>query len=96
MADKGFVMEELLQPLGCSVAMPAFLQSKGKFSKKELSHNKQITNLRVHVERYICRIKEFHYFDHVIPLTVAGSINQIWAFACLITNFQVPLSNEKS
>ena len=40
-------------------------------------------------------IKEFHYFDRVIPLTVAGSINQIWTVACLITNFQGPIFYER-
>nr|XP_058945630.1 uncharacterized protein LOC131773704 [Pocillopora verrucosa] len=95
MADKGFTIEDLLKPIGCGVAMPAFLSSKGQFSKKELSTSKQIHNLRVHVERAIRRVKEFHYFDKVIPLTVAGSINQIWTVACLITNFQGPLLHEK-
>lgn len=91
LADKGFVIQDLLEPIGCKVAMPAFLRSKGQFSKKELIESKQIHNLRVHVERAIRRVKEFHYFDRVVPLIVAGSINQIWTVACLVTNFQGPL-----
>ena len=35
--------------------------------------------------------KEVHFFDKVIPLTVGGSINQIWKVACLNTNSQEPL-----
>lgn len=95
MADKGFTIQDLLSPIGCEVVMPAFLSSKGQFSKKELSTSKQIHNLRVHVERAIRRVKEFHFFDRIIPLTMAGSINQLWTVACLITNFQGPLFHEK-
>lgn len=94
MADKGFVIQDLLTPLGCSVVMPSFLSSKQQFSKGELQNSKKIHNLRVHVERAIRRVKEFHFFDRVIPLTMAGSINQIWTVSCLITNFQGPLFYE--
>ena len=91
MADKGFVIQDLLTPLGCSVVMPSFLSSKQQFSKGEFQDSKKNHNLRVHVERAIRRVKEFHFFDRVIPLTMAGSINQIWTVSCLITNFQGPL-----
>lgn len=91
MADKGFDIKDRLEPIGCEITIPAFLASKGQFSKEELLHSKKIHNVRVHVERAIRRVKEFHFFDQVVPLTVIGSINQIWTVACLITNFQGPL-----
>lgn len=69
----------------------SFLSVNKQFSNGDLQHSRKIHNLRVHVERAIRRVKEFHYFDKVIPLNVAGSINQIWTVACLITNFQGPL-----
>ena len=75
MADKGFVIQDLLTPLGCSVVMPSFLSSKQQFSKGEVQDSKKIHNLQVNVERPIRRVKEFHFFDRVIPLTMAGSIN---------------------
>ena len=63
MADKGFVIQDLLTPIGCSVTMPAFLSSKTQSAKDELLKSKEIHNVRVHVERAIRRVKEFHYFD---------------------------------
>ena len=60
MADKGFVIQDLLTPLGCSVVMPSFLSSKQQFSKGELQNSKKIHNLQVRVERAIRRVKEFH------------------------------------
>ena len=70
LVDKGFVIQDILTPIGCEVAMPAFLSSIGQ----ELMKSKHIHNLRVHVERAIRRVKEFHYFDRVLPLNAAGSI----------------------
>ncbi|XP_044165805.1 uncharacterized protein LOC122949814 [Acropora millepora] len=91
MAYKGFVIQDLLTPLGCIVVMPSFLSSEQQFSKGKLQDSKRIHNLGVHVERAIRRVKEFHFFDRVIPLTMAGSINQICTGSCLITNFHGPL-----
>ena len=90
MADKGFLIQDSLTPIGCSVTMPPF-SSKTQFAKDELLKSTEIHNVRVHVERAIRRVKEFHYFDRVIPLTMAGSITQTWTVPCMITNFQGPL-----
>ena len=47
MADKGFVIQDLLKPIGCRVTMPAFLSSKTQFAKDELLKSKEIHNVRV-------------------------------------------------
>ena len=95
MADKGFLIQDLLEKKGCSLVIPHFLKQKGQFSKVEIEENEKIANLRVHVERAIRRFKEFHIFDAAIPLNLAGSINQMWAVCCLLTNFQGPLLVQK-
>ena len=41
MADKGFVIQDLLTPLGCEVVMPSFLSSQGQFSKNDLQESKK-------------------------------------------------------
>ena len=91
MADKGFVIDDLLEPKGCKLVIPHFLASKGQFTAEENAANAAVTNVRVHVERAIRRIKEYHIFDGIIPLTLAGSVNQLWAVCSLLTNFQGPL-----
>ena len=91
MADKGFLIEDLLTEKGCSLLIPHFLSAKGQFSATENSENQTIANLRVHVERAIRRFREFHFFDSVIPLNLAGTINQLWSVCCMLTNFQGPL-----
>jgi hypothetical protein len=68
-----------------------FLSHKGQFSAEEVKENKIIANLRVHIERANRRFKEFHLFDSALPLVLAGTANQLWTVACMLTNFQNPL-----
>ena len=89
--DKGFLIQEELAAIGCSLVIPYFLAAKGSFSVDEISENEAIAHLRVHVERAIRRFREFHIFDSIIPLKMAGSINQIWSVCCLLTNCRGPL-----
>ncbi|XP_062619905.1 uncharacterized protein LOC134281457 [Saccostrea cucullata] len=88
MTDKGFLIQDLLDPIDAKLVIPPFLGSKGKFSKEEVTQTQQIARLRIHVERAIRRCKEYHIFDQVIPLSIAGTVNQIWSVCCLLTNFQ--------
>ena len=93
MADKGFLIQDLLQPLRATLTIPPFL-SKTKslqFTSKEVTETQQIARLRIHVERAIRRIKEYQIFENVLPLSLAGSVNQIWTICCLLTNFRGPL-----
>ncbi|KAK0142241.1 THAP domain-containing protein 2 [Merluccius polli] len=90
MADKGFLIENMLSTVGAKLIIPPF-KHKAQFSRQETEQTQAIARLRVLVERVIRRVKEFHIFDTVIPLTVAGSINQIWTNCCVLVNFQGPM-----
>ena len=46
---------------------------------------------RIHVERAINKNKSFHIFDQIIPLSLSGSIIQIWTVCALLTLFQEPI-----
>jgi hypothetical protein len=91
MVDKGFLIQDLLEPLGCSLIIPPFLSANAQFNTQEVQTMNEIARLRVHVERAIQRVKEYHLFDKVIPLNLMGSINQIWTVCCILTNFRGPL-----
>ena len=52
LADKGFVMQDLL-PAGVSLNVPPFLKNK-RFTKEEAQLTTMIARDRIHVERAIC------------------------------------------
>ena len=90
MVDKGFLITDLL-PVNVGLVIPAFLRQKGQLTQEEVTSTQKIARLRIHVERAIGRIKQYHIFDGVLPLTLLGTINQLWYVCAMLTNFQGPL-----
>ena len=93
MADKGFNCQDELASVGASLVMPTFLDKKVQFSKEETNHNKVVASLRVHVERLMERIKNWHIFDRKIPITLAPIASDMLVVVCALSNFQPPLIN---
>ena len=63
MADRGFDIEADLIPLGFKLNIPPFLKGKTQLSEKEMVENRRIASVRIHVERAMERIKNYHIFD---------------------------------
>ncbi|CAM4537219.1 unnamed protein product [Leuciscus chuanchicus] len=85
MVDKGFLITDCVK---CKVYCPPFLNKKSQMPAPSVLQTQKIARVRVHVERVIRRVKENKLFDSVIPLSIAGSINEIFAVACLLSNYQ--------
>lgn len=93
MADKGFTIQDDLATVGARLVIPAFLQSRGQFSKVETEHNKKIACLRIHVERFMERLKNWHFFDRPIPITLHDVAPDVWIVVACFSNFLPPLIN---
>ena len=91
MADKGFDIQDLLDPIGVKLNIPPFLHMQDQMTSEDVIQTQQIASERIHVERAINKVKNFHIFDQVIPLSLSGSINQIWTVCGLLTLFQNPI-----
>lgn len=89
MADKGFLIADLLEPLGVTLNIPPLKQCD-QFSEAQMIETRRIASQRVHVERAIGRIKTFHILSHV-PNTIAGIIDQVFFVCAVLTNFKKPL-----
>ncbi|XP_034024724.1 uncharacterized protein LOC117509014 [Thalassophryne amazonica] len=85
MVDKGFLVEDCVP---CKVHIPSFLSKRAQLSGPEIRKTQSIARLRVHVEGAIRRVKEHKIFSTVIPLSITGSINQLFAVACVLVNYQ--------
>ena len=92
MADRGFTIEDSLTLLGVGLNIPPFLGIRKQMDVVEVVETQQITLLRIHVERAICRVKEYNILlAGVMPTSLAGSANQIWIVYCLLKNLQNPI-----
>ncbi|GFU18160.1 THAP-type domain-containing protein [Trichonephila clavipes] len=90
MADKGFLIANELEKIGCKLYRPIFLEDKIQFDISEMVSNCQLSNKRVTVERAISKIKIFKYFQGVLPYHSFHNANKVFFIACMLCNFHKP------
>lgn len=90
MADKGFLIKRMLSEVGVALIIPP-LKKSTQLSKEDTQKTQAIARLRILVERAIRRVKEYHIWNGLVPLSMVGSVNQLWVICCLMSNYQGPL-----
>ncbi|XP_070575355.1 uncharacterized protein [Ptychodera flava] len=95
MADRGFEIRDILPP-GITLNIPPFKGDRAQLSSKEVSDTINIASVRIHVERAIGRIKNYHILNGVIPLSLKHIINELVIVCSYLTNFLPPLLLPKS
>ena len=92
MADRGFNIHDMLATKGVRVNVPPFMNESGQFDEGELLETRRIATLRIHVERAMERIKNYHILDF-IPITLcrSGIIDMIFFVCAMLANFHPPL-----
>ena len=91
MADRGFDIEENLASLGVKLNIPPFLKGRQQLSHRELVETRRIASLRIHVERSMEQIKNFHIYDRPLLSSFQDTANQIFFICAILTNFYPPL-----
>ena len=91
MADKGSTIADILEPLKVGLNIPPFVGSRSQQEPSEVIATQEIASERIHVERAINKVKNFQIFNQVIPLSLAGSLNQMWTVCAMLTNLQNPI-----
>ncbi len=84
LVDKGFLVDDLVPG---TVPRPAFLSKRTQMSEEDVL--KTVHRLfEGACQKIIRRVKENKLFDTTLPLYIAGSINQLFTVACLLSNYQ--------
>ena len=96
MADKGFNIKDLLVQIEVTLNTPPSLSEKGQFDEEEVETTQSVASVRIHVERAIGRIKMYKSINNVVPLSLAGVLNQIWTLCCMLLLFQSPNINQEN
>nr|XP_003200716.2 uncharacterized protein si:dkey-60a16.1 isoform X1 [Danio rerio] len=85
MVDEGFLVENCVS---CKVHVPSILSKRAQMSGSEVRKMQSLARLRLHVEQLIGRVKENKIFSTVIPLSLTGSVNQLYSVVCHLVNYQ--------
>ena len=89
MADRGFDIQAEMNPLGAQVFFPAFKGSnRSQISPEEVMQSKRVSEVRIHVERAIGRVRTFHILDSDMKLSMKDIAKQIFTVCAYLTNFQ--------
>ena len=97
MADRGFIIKELLSSIGIGLNIPPFMEGRQQLPPQEIQTGRKIASLRIHIERAIGRMKLYHILKSTIPVSLARLTNQIVFICAFLTNFQpvlIPIPDE--
>jgi len=70
MADRGFSFPEYFAAKGVQLLIPASTRGKTQLSGQEVSVSRQMSRLRIHVERAIGRIKKYCILKQTLPVNL--------------------------
>ncbi|XP_070549676.1 uncharacterized protein [Ptychodera flava] len=94
MADKGFNIQDELAAKGAVLNMPPFVTPGQQMSVEDVIETRSIAVVRIHIERCMERIKNYHIFDRPIPVSLCALANQMFYVCAVLTNFLPPLIPE--
>lgn len=91
LADRGFNIQELLLGRAVKLVIPPFLRGKKQFTENDDRNTKQVANARIHVERVIGRMKDFHIMKSELPLDMFDIFDHIVVVVAGLVNLQPPI-----
>ena len=88
MADRGFTVQHLLNPLHAQLKIPSFLKGRANLTAAEEIETRKIAKARIHVERFNERLNQFRLIGRKMPLSLAPIATQMVVVASGLVNFQ--------
>ena len=70
LVERGFTVQDLVNPLQAHIKIPAFLKVRNSLSAAEELSTQKIAKARVHVERLNQRLKQFRLIGRTIALSI--------------------------
>ena len=86
LADRGFLIKDELAEKGANLYIPAFLKGKQQFSPQEVGTSRQLSNVRIHVERIIGRVKQFRILQTTVPIRQIDLLDDIMVVISALVN----------
>lgn len=90
-ADRGFLIKDILQRNKVNLNIPPFLSGRERLTPQEEILTKRIARVRIHVERAIERMKKFKIIGTTMPLSFKPLATQAVKIIGLLVNYQGPL-----
>lgn len=100
LADRGFDITEDLALQGSTLAIPPFTKGKTQLSQREVETSRELSRVRIHVERAIGRIKHYRILQHRFPISLIktnvqtdfATIDKVLVVCAALSNLQPQLA----
>ncbi|PFX22405.1 uncharacterized protein LOC111334310 [Stylophora pistillata] len=92
MADRGFAIRDLLTKRKAFLNMPPFSKKGQQLSKKSLKTTRSIASARIHVDRAIERLKDFHILPGNLPIPLVPLADKILIVCAALCSLLPPLA----
>ena len=89
LSDRGFAIQELCSITGVFLNRPKQKESD-QFKQNEVQQNFDIASTRIHVERFIGRVRDWRILNNVWPLNRMDLLSSTWQMLCHIVNITMP------
>ncbi|KAG5268330.1 hypothetical protein AALO_G00211380 [Alosa alosa] len=86
LADRGFLIRDELAAYGATLRIPHFTKGKKQLSAQEVDTARQLSRVRIHVERVIGRWKNFKILQTVIPVSQVNILDDVVIVCGALTN----------
>ncbi|KAL2103351.1 hypothetical protein ACEWY4_000219 [Coilia grayii] len=88
MADRGFVIQDLLLERRVKLVIPAFTKKSMQLSEEDTTNTRRIANVRVHVERVLRRLKNYRVISQTVPISLAPKYDKILRVCAALYNLR--------
>ncbi|KAL2103189.1 hypothetical protein ACEWY4_000057 [Coilia grayii] len=95
MADRGFIISDLLRERKVNLVMPAFTKRGLPLSEEDTTNTRRIANVRVHVERVIRRLKNYRILAQTVPINLAPKFDKILKVCAGLCNLRGDIIQEE-
>lgn len=86
LADRGFTIAQELATRGAYLKIPKFARGKAQMSASDVAISRRISNVRIHVERVIGRLRKFRILQSIIPISQIDLIDSVMSVICVLVN----------
>ncbi|CAM4733184.1 unnamed protein product [Leuciscus chuanchicus] len=86
--NRGFLVREELASVGATLKIPSFTKGKSQLSGSCVDTSRQLSRVRIHVERVIGQLKNFQILNSVIPISQVDMLDHIVTICAGLTNLK--------
>ncbi len=88
LADRGFLVAEELASRGAVCHIPAFTRGKKQLSQRDVEISRRYSRVRIHVERYMARIKVYKILSTRMEMNMVPLADSIMTLVGALSNLQ--------